>query len=110
MKFENNIFYIDKEEHFLEMLKSDKTIFIKFSADWCGPCKKIQPLYEKIASIYKDSVFIYIDTDKSENIATKYNITSLPTFSIIKNGQYKEVMKGADPNKLQDLVQLTLVS
>jgi thiol-disulfide isomerase/thioredoxin len=105
MKFEKNIFYIEKEENILEILKSHKTVFIKFSADWCGPCKKIQPLYDNLASLYTDAIFIYIDIDKSEDIATKYNITSLPTFSIIKNGIYQELMKGCDINKLQTLVK-----
>ena len=105
MKFENNIFYIEKEEHILEILKSYKTVFIKFSADWCGPCKKIQPFYENLASVFTDAIFIYIDIDKSEDIATKYNITSLPTFSIIKKGIYQELMKGCDVNKLQTLVK-----
>jgi thioredoxin 1 len=105
MKLEKNIFYIEKEEHFLEILQSNKTIFIKFSADWCGPCKKIQPFYEEIAKHYTNFIFVYIDTDKSQDISNKYNITSLPTFSIIKNGIYKELMKGCDVNKLQTLVK-----
>jgi thioredoxin 1 len=102
----NGVYHIEDEETFAEFIKKslDDTnviVFVKYSAPWCGPCKKIQPLYEQLASSYKNCIFTCVDTDKVTDIASTYNVTSLPTFAVIKNGVYQEIMKGADSNKLQ---------
>jgi thioredoxin 1 len=67
--------------------------------------KKIQPLYEQLESLYKNSFFTCVDTNEVTEIESTYNIISLPTFAVIKNGIYQELMKGADTKKLQNLVQ-----
>ena len=103
----NGVYHITNENMITEMTNKsfNVTVFIKFSAQWCGPCKKIQPFYEHLANIYKNAIFTCVDTDEVVDVTSTYNITSLPTFAVIKNGIYQELMKGCDSKKLQNLVQ-----
>ena len=80
-------------------------VFIKFGAKWCGPCKKIDPFYEDLALKYKESIFLSIDVDEVSDISNYYKASSLPMFSVIQNGNYKELMKGADQNKLVQFIE-----
>ena len=83
-------------------------LFLKFSAEWCGPCKRIQPFYEQLASTYSSAVFIHIDVDELDGISEVYRVQSLPTFSVIKNGNYQELLKGSNSQQLQQVVEMNL--
>ncbi len=60
---------------------------IKFSAEWCGPCKKMEPTVEKLESEFKGATFLTVDVDDVPSIAQKYKVRTLPTFLILKDGQ-----------------------
>lgn len=60
---------------------------IKFSAEWCGPCKRMEPTVEKLESEFKNATFLSVDVDDVPSIAQKYKVRSLPTFLILKDGQ-----------------------
>lgn len=61
---------------------------IKFSAIWCSPCKKMNPIIEELESEFKNVVnFVSIDVDNVPSIAQKYKIMTLPTILILKNGK-----------------------
>ncbi|KYN44617.1 Thioredoxin-2, partial [Trachymyrmex septentrionalis] len=62
-------------------------VVIDFFAVWCGPCKMIGPLIEELSKEMLDVVFLKIDVDECEDIAAKYEITSMPTFVFIKEGK-----------------------
>jgi thioredoxin len=77
-------------------------------ADWCGPCKQIAPIYEKLSSglsVPKAVSFAKVNTDVQKDIAATYQITSLPTFIVFRNGKVLEKVQGADPGKLQAVVK-----
>ncbi|TDZ13016.1 Thioredoxin-like protein 1 [Colletotrichum spinosum] len=77
-------------------------------ADWCGPCKTIAPFYEQLsASLSRKDVvtFVKIDVEAQKDIAKAYNVTSLPTFMIFREGTVLEKIQGADPRKLQEAVK-----
>lgn len=77
-------------------------------ADWCGPCRAIAPIYEQLsASLSRPNVvtFVKINTDEQKSIATAYQISSLPTFMVFKEGKTVEKVQGADPKKLQAIVK-----
>ena len=66
----------------------DKPICAKFSAEWCGPCKRIVPDMEALATETGDKmVFMHIDVDKCGDSSTKWGIEAMPTLKIIKNGE-----------------------
>lgn len=60
---------------------------VKFSATWCGPCKKMEPTVEKLELEFKSAKFLSVDVDDSPSIAQKYKIRTLPTILILKDGQ-----------------------
>ncbi len=82
------------EEFEKEVINSNQTVFIDFYATWCKPCKTMTPIIEEIAKEYKEIKFVKIDIDKNEKLAIKYNIMSIPTMMIIKNGEVKKTFVG----------------
>lgn len=84
------------------------TILPTVYADWCAPCKAIAPLYQQLStSLSKPNAvtFAKVNTEKQQQIAQAYTITSIPTFIMFRDGKIVEKVQGADPTKLQSLVQ-----
>ncbi|XP_044589096.1 thioredoxin-T-like isoform X2 [Cotesia glomerata] len=77
-----------------------KLVVIDFYATWCGPCKIIGPKIEELAGEHTEVVFVKVDVDECEDIATEYNINSMPTFVFIKNGKVLDDFSGANVDKL----------
>ena len=75
-------------EPFSELIKSDKPVLVDFYADWCGPCKAMNPLIQDVArSIEGKGKVIKINIDKNENTARQFQVQAVPTFMIFRNGQ-----------------------
>ena len=70
-----------------EVLNSDKTVLIDFYADWCGPCKMFSPIIESVAEENEDVKVVKIDVDNAQDLAIKYQVMSIPTIVVIKNGK-----------------------
>ena len=86
-------------ENFSQHVTEKSNIVIKFTAPaWCGPCKRMAPEYHKAEDFMKELgstlVFAYLDVDLNSDIAEKYNITSLPTLVLIKDGVEIDRHKG----------------
>lgn len=60
---------------------------VKFSAEWCAPCKKMVSTVEKLESEFTSAIFMCVDIDEAPSIAQKYKIKALPTLLIIKDGE-----------------------
>ena len=70
-----------------EVLKSDKTVLIDFYADWCGPCKMLSPIIEAVANENEDIKVVKINVDNAQDLAIEYQVMSIPTIVVIKDGQ-----------------------
>ena len=70
-----------------------KLVVIDFFATWCGPCKMISPKIEAMAGEMSNVVFIKVDVDEAEDVAQEYNISAMPTFVFLKNGQKVKDLK-----------------
>lgn len=69
----------------------DKPVFVDFYAEWCGPCKMAAPIIEGLADEYKDKAIITkVDVDENRELAQKFNVLSIPTVVVFKNGQEVE--------------------
>ena len=96
-KNEENIEIIEIEsmEQFeQEVIGANETIFIDFYATWCMPCKTMTPIIEELAKENKEVKFLKVDVDKNNELATKYNVMSIPTMLIIKNGKVTKTFVG----------------
>jgi thioredoxin 1 len=79
-----------------EVLSNDLPVLVDFWAAWCGPCKMVAPIIEEIARDYDGKIKVAkLNVDEYSNVASKYNIMSIPTIFLFKNGEPVEKLIGA---------------
>ena len=79
---------VSSAEFTKEVLESEIPVLVDFYADWCGPCKMMSPIIEEIAENLNGKVKIAkINVDEEADLAIEYEVSSIPTFLLIKNGQ-----------------------
>lgn len=84
------------ESNFEGLTSGGKLAFVDFWAEWCGPCKIMDPVVEKLAAKYSDKmIFGKVNVDEEMNISSRYQVFSIPTFMIFKNGQPMDAVIGA---------------
>ncbi|KAK4229151.1 PITH domain-containing protein [Podospora fimiseda] len=99
---------ITSASQFDGLLKSSKLVVVDFYADWCGPCKQIAPIFEKLSgAISRENVvtFAKVNTENQKDIAQAYNVQGLPTFIVFRDGKVADRVTGANPLKLQAIVK-----
>ena len=84
------------------------TVILDFYATWCGPCKKLAPIFMSIAEEATKSnasaTFFKIDVDKFQDLTAKYEIDSMPTVLVLKNGKVQDRVEGFDERKIRQTV------
>lgn len=95
------IYNINNFDNLNNIIKSNELVIIYFTAKWCCPCKTITPIYERLSLINENKKFLKIDIDDNEDIATKFDIKSIPSFLFFKNGKIIDILKGADKISLE---------
>ncbi len=84
---------------------ADGIVFIDFWAEWCGPCKRFAPVFEKASGQHTDVTFAKVDTEDQRELSTMYGVTSIPTLVIYRDGIPVFSQPGALPESvLEDLV------
>ncbi len=79
-----------------EVLNSANPVFVDFWAEWCGPCRSVSPVVEELSGEYEGKVnFVKINVDENGELAQKYNVLSIPTLAIFKNGEIVSQKVGA---------------
>jgi thioredoxin 2 len=88
------------------IVNSEIPIIVDFWAPWCSPCKMFSPIFNEVAQKYPlKMLFAKVNTEKEQNLAGKYNIRSIPTLVVYKNGiEVKRISGVLDPLKLSNLV------
>ena len=83
--------------NFDETIK-EGTVLVDFWADWCGPCRMLSPILDELAEKVGDkAVFGKVNVDEETDIARRFEISSIPTVMIFKNGELKETKVGVQP-------------
>ena len=97
---------ITSENFKSEVLDSSQKVLIDFYADWCGPCKMMGPVVEEIAEERSDVKVVKINVDNAEDIAIKYQIMSIPTLVVVKDGQEVNRSIGLiSKEKIEELIE-----
>ena len=96
----SQVYKVDDSNFEEEVTRSETPVLVDFSATWCGPCKKLEPLVQEIASDYAGRLkVVKVDVDKAPTIAAKYAVMSVPTLLIINGGQVKDQVTGLIPKR-----------
>lgn len=98
-----SVIHLDKED-FNDIISNGKVV-VDFFATWCGPCKMLGPVFEKVSDEVNDVKFVKLDVDKFNDIAREYGVMSVPTLILFENG--KEIRKEIgfmSEDKLKDFI------
>ena len=88
-------------QNFDEKVKNNSGLtVVDFFATWCGPCKMLAPILEETASEYKDVSFCKVDIDEEMSLAQDYQVMSIPTLILFKNGQVSARTMGNMPKQM----------
>jgi thioredoxin 1 len=82
-----------------EVLESDQPVLVDFWAPWCGPCRVVGPVLEEIASERDDLRIVKLNVDENQQTAAQFEVLSIPTMILFKNGQVAKKVIGAYPKK-----------
>lgn len=101
-----SVLKITSENFEQEVINSDKVIVVDFYADWCGPCKMMAPIIEEIAKELDGKANVgKINVDDNQNLAVKYQVMSIPTIAIFKQGEVIQSFVGVtDKQEILDAV------
>lgn len=89
---------LNSESFYREIKETNKLIVVDFFAVWCGPCKMLTPIFESLNDEFGAEVsFVKIDIDNNLDIVRKYDIVSVPTMVMIKNGEEVDRIVGFVP-------------
>jgi len=93
------------KENFEEVVTSNDIVVVDYWADWCGPCKSFAPIFEKVSEDFPDVVFAKVDTQNEQEIASFFQIRSIPTLMIFRENVVVFSQPGAVPEgALRDVV------
>jgi len=102
--FNMSVTVITKDNFNNEVMNSEKPVLIDFWASWCGPCRMVSPIVDEIADEVSSVKVVKINVDEQPELAQKYDIMSIPTLMVMKNG--KIVNKSVGAKSKQSLIEM----
>src|SRR6476619_7514163 len=82
-----------------EVIESDKPVLVDFWAPWCGPCRVVAPVLEEIAAERPDLRIVKLNVDENQQTAAAFEVLSIPTMILFKNGEVAKKVIGAYPKR-----------
>ena len=80
-----------------EVILSERPVLVDFWASWCGPCRMVGPIIDEIAAEHPEYKVVKINVDEEPELASRYQVVSIPTLMVVKNGQIVSQSAGARP-------------
>ena len=94
------------EKNYQEVIESGKVVLLDFYADWCGPCRRMSPLVERLAEEHPEYAVGKINVDDEQELAEQFGVMSIPMLAVIKGGELVAKNVGAIPYEaILDMVQ-----
>jgi thioredoxin 1 len=91
----SQVFEADDRSFETEVIQADQPVLVDFSAAWCGPCKKLEPLVHEIAGDYEGRLkVVKVDVDKAQGVAAKFAVMAVPTLLLFNGGTVKDQLTG----------------
>lgn len=92
-----SVVIINKENFQSEVLNSNKPVLLDFYAEWCGPCRMLGPIISEIADERSDIKVGKINVDEQPELAAEFQVMSIPTLAVVKDGKLVSTSVGARP-------------
>ena len=92
-----SVIHINKNNFRNEVLNSEKPVLLDFWAPWCGPCRMVSPIVDEIAQERQDILVGKVNVDEEMELAAQFQVMSIPTLVVLKNGQVVNRVVGARP-------------
>ena len=82
-----------------EVLASEKPVLVDFNAEWCPPCQALHPILEELAEERDDFKIVAVDVDEEEELASEFEVSTIPCLLVFKNGEEVDRRVGLQPKK-----------
>lgn len=96
---------VKSASEFRSLIAKDQLTMVDFYATWCGPCRMISPVMEKLSEEYSSVQFIKVDVDELSDVAQEVGVRAMPTFKAYKKGNQVGELVGANPAALKQLIE-----
>lgn len=92
------------KENFKETIQKNELVVLDFWASWCGPCRRFAPVFEAVSNKHPEVIFAKIDTEAEQEIAASFEVMSIPTLAVIKEGDIIFMQAGALPEDILEQI------